>query len=64
MERLSHLFDSAAKLDSLPSEFKCAQFSSHGSQLVLNSVPWIEPKDGGESEIPPPSSSPSPLDFR
>ncbi|GAA5829455.1 hypothetical protein JCM3766R1_001104 [Sporobolomyces carnicolor] len=27
MERLSHLFDSAAKLDSLPSEFKCAQFS-------------------------------------
>ncbi|GAA5881453.1 hypothetical protein JCM16303_005659 [Sporobolomyces ruberrimus] len=46
MDRLSHLFESSAKIVDLPKEFKAAQFTSPGSKLQINQVAWIEPKEG------------------
>ncbi|GAA6017806.1 hypothetical protein JCM11491_004627 [Sporobolomyces phaffii] len=46
MERLSHLFESSAKIVGLPKEFKAAQFTSAGSRLAINTVQWLEPKEG------------------
>ncbi|GAA5915779.1 uncharacterized protein JCM6883_001926 [Sporobolomyces salmoneus] len=51
MDRLQHLFESAAKLDSLPDKYKAAQFTAPTSALTINEVAWIEPKEGGKSAL-------------
>ncbi|GAA5961787.1 hypothetical protein JCM3765_004072 [Sporobolomyces pararoseus] len=48
MEKLSHFFESGApRIQDLPQEYKVAQFpTANATSLEINSVNWIEPKEG------------------
>ncbi|GAA6064138.1 hypothetical protein JCM10212_005139 [Sporobolomyces blumeae] len=46
MERLQHLFEGSVKLVDLPKEFKIAQFETPGGKVQINTIEWINAKEG------------------